>query len=447
MRLFKNGHVVDPANKRDEVLDILVRDGIIARIGKHISLADAEIVDINGYVVTPGLIDMHVHLREPGREDKETISAGTSAAALGGITGVASMPNTSPPADDTSVIHYILAKAKEAGYAKVYPIGAISKGRKGEELTEMGKLIEAGARGFSDDGQSVESSELMRRALEYTSMLGSPVIAHCEDPTLGADGVMHEGYYSTMLGLRGIPAASEEIMIMRDIALAELTGGHVHIAHVSTKKSVDIIKAAKQKGIKVTAEVTPHHLLLSHELLVNYDPNFKVNPPLRTKEECQALLQGLADGTIDAIASDHAPHTPEEKEVEFDLSPFGISGVETMTQLILSELVAKKLLPLKQFVLALSTKPAAILGIKGGSITEGNPADLTILDLKRHWTINKHELLSKGKNTPFHGYKGVGLAIMTVVNGEVVMSGRHLAEKDQTHHSISASARVLVKRS
>lgn len=430
-RIFKNGHVVDPASKTDEVLDILVQDCKIAALDKDLSCFDAEIVDVRGLVVAPGFIDMHVHLREPGREDKETIESGTKAACRGGITAVCAMPNTNPPSDNISVIHYVLAKANEAGWAKVYPVGCISKGQLGEELAEMGKLAEAGACVFSDDGKSVVSSELMRRGLEYAMMLGKTIISHCEEPTLGAGGVMHEGYYSTMLGLRGVPATGEEIMVMRDLALAELTGGPIHIAHVSSKKSVELIRAAKKKGIKVTTEVTPHHLFLSHEMLVTYDTNLKMNPPLRTKEDKEALLAGLIDGTIDVVASDHAPHTREDKEVEFDLAPFGVSGVETTVQLLLSELVNKKLLSLKQLILAMSIRPSNILGIIGGSITKGAPANLTILDLKRPWKINKEEFVSKGKNTPFHGKHGTGMAVVTVVEGNILTSDGDIIAYDK----------------
>lgn len=425
-RIFKNGHIIDPVHRQDDFLDIFTRDGIIIQVGKRLEESEADVVDLNGLIVVPGLIDMHVHLREPGREDKETIETGTMAAIHGGITAVAAMPNTTPPADDISVIQYITSSARKYGWAKVFPIGAISKGRKGNELSEMGKLMEAGACGFSDDGQSVASAELLRHAFEYASMLNCSIMEHCEDPALGADGVMHEGYYSTMLGLCGIPSASEELIVMRDIALAELTDGRLHIAHVSTKKSVELIRAAKKRGVKVTAEVAPHHLLLSHETLITYNTNLKVNPPLRAKEDIDALLEGVIDGTIDVIASDHAPHTREEKEVEFDAAPFGISGVETTVQLILSEFVNKKLLTIKQLITAMSTKPSAILRIPGGAITEGNPCDLTVIDLKNHWTIDKEKFYSKGKNTPFHGKKGVGAPVMTIVNGEVLMKNKEL---------------------
>ena len=446
-RIFKNGHVIDPVHKRDDSLDILTQDGIIRQVGKRLEESHAEVIDLSGLIVVPGFIDMHVHLREPGREDKETIETGTMAAIHGGITAVASMPNTTPPADDISVIQYVASSARKYGWAKVFPIGSISKGRKGNELSEMGKLTEAGACGFSDDGQSVASSELLRHAFEYASMLNCPIIEHCEDPTLCADGVMHEGYYSTMLGLRGIPSASEELIVMRDITLSELTGSHLHIAHVSTKKSVELIRAAKKRGVKVTAEVTPHHLLLSHETLVTYDTNLKVNPPLRTQEDINSLLEGVIDGTIDVIASDHAPHTREEKEVEFDAAPFGISGVETTVQLILSEFINKKLLTIKQLITGMSTKPSAILRIPGGAITEGNPCDLTVLDLKNHWTIDKEKFYSKGKNTPFHGKKGVGAPVMTIVNGEILMKNKELVrsksyEKIQTLKSSNGELKL-----
>lgn len=416
--LIKNGRVIDPVNNRDEIADVLIENDKISNIDSDISDADAEIIDAKDKVVCPGLIDMHVHLREPGREDKETIYTGTRAAAAGGFTAVACMPNTDPIADKESVIYQMLRKAKQAGFATVHPIGAITKNSQGTDLSEIGELVEAGAVAVSDDGMPVMNSDIMRRAMEYVKMFDIPVISHAEDKNLAGDGVMNEGKVSTRLGMRGIPNVAESIMIARDITLAELTGAALHIAHLSTKEGVELIRNAKKKGVRVTAEVTPHHLILTDDMLESYDPNLKMNPPLRTQEDVEALKEGLIDGTIDVIASDHAPHTIEEKDVPFDEAPFGIIGLETMLGLILTEFVEKKVLTLEQLIEKMSINPSRILNLNYGNLEKGATANITIIDLNKKWTVNPEEFYSKAINTPFVNYELKGKSILTIVEGK-----------------------------
>jgi dihydroorotase len=416
--LIKNGRVIDPVNNRDEIADVLIENDKISNIDSDISDADAEIIDAKDKVVCPGLIDMHVHLREPGREDKETIYTGTRAAAAGGFTAVACMPNTDPIADKESVIYQMLRKAKQAGFATVHPIGAITKDSQGTDLSEIGELVEAGAVAVSDDGMPVMNSDIMRRAMEYVKMFDIPVISHAEDKNLAGDGVMNEGKVSTRLGMRGIPNVAESIMIARDITLAELTGAALHIAHLSTKEGVELIRNAKKKGVRVTAEVTPHHLILTDDMLESYDPNLKMNPPLRTQEDVEALKEGLIDGTIDVIASDHAPHTIEEKDVPFDEAPFGIIGLETMLGLILTEFVEKKVLTLEQLIEKMSINPSRILNLNYGNLEKGATANITIIDLNKKWSVNPEEFYSKAINTPFVNYDLKGKSILTIVEGK-----------------------------
>lgn len=416
--LIKNGRVIDPVNNRDEIADVLIENDKISNIDSDISDADAEIIDAKDKVVCPGLIDMHVHLREPGREDKETIYTGTRAAAAGGFTAVACMPNTDPIADKESVIYQMLRKAKQAGFATVHPIGAITKNSQGTDLSEIGELVEAGAVAVSDDGMPVMNSDIMRRAMEYVKMFDIPVISHAEDKNLAGDGVMNEGKVSTRLGMRGIPNVAESIMIARDITLAELTGAALHIAHLSTKEGVELIRNAKKKGVRVTAEVTPHHLILTDDMLESYDPNLKMNPPLRTQEDVEALKEGLIDGTIDVIASDHAPHTIEEKDVPFDEAPFGIIGLETMLGLILTEFVEKKVLTLEQLIEKMSINPSRILNLNYGNLEKGATANITIIDLNKKWSVNPEEFYSKAINTPFVNYDLKGKSILTIVEGK-----------------------------
>ena len=419
--LIKNGRLIDPVNDMDMVTDLLVEDGKVAWIEHNIpvSSSDIEVIDATGQLVIPGLIDMHVHLREPGYEYKETIKSGTMAAAAGGFTTVCCMPNTKPVNDSQSVTEFILHKAATEGIVNVLPIGAITKAAKGEEITEMAELKDAGCIAFSDDGRPVMNSSVMRRALEYAKMFGLPLISHCEDLALSEDGVVNEGRVSTELGLKGIPNASEDIITARDIALSELTGGRVHIAHVSTKGSVDLIRIAKQKGLNVTAETCPHYLVLTDEAVTGYNTNAKMKPPLRSQEDVEAVRSGLKDGTIDVIATDHAPHAQEEKEMEFDYAPFGITGLETALSIIM-RLVEEGLLTLNEMVIRMSSKPAMILGIDRGNLKVGAVADITIINPHSTWVVESLNLKSKGKNTPFEGWKLKGQVSTTIVGGRVV---------------------------
>jgi dihydroorotase len=418
--LIKNGHIIDPANKVDEKLDILISDGKIAKLGKtgSVSSPDAQVVDAAGRLVAPGLIDMHVHLREPGFEYKETIATGTAAAKAGGFTSVCCMPNTNPVNDNRSVTEFILSQAAKEASACVFPIGAITKGSKGEELSEMGELRAAGCVAVSDDGRPVMNAAIMRRAMEYARVFDLLVISHCEDSSLSAKGVMNEGFVSTELGLRGIPRSAEDVMTARDISLAELTGARVHIAHVSTAGSVDLLRAAKARGVKVTAETCPHYFSLTDEAVRGYNTMAKMNPPLRTAEDVAAIKAGLKDGTIDVIATDHAPHGMDEKSGEFDYAPFGIVGLETALGLSL-QLVAEKVLTLQEVIGKLSINPASVLKIAKGTLKTGGDADITIIDADLAWTVDASQFRSRSKNTPFNGLKLTGRAVQTIVGGRV----------------------------
>ena len=418
--LIKNGHIIDPANKVDEKLDLLVSDGKVAKLGKPGSLSadGAEVIDAAGKLVVPGLIDLHVHLREPGYEYKETVATGAAAAKAGGFTAVCCMPNTSPVNDNRSVTELILSQAAKGASARVLPIGAITKGSKGEELSEIGELRDAGCVGISDDGRAVPGAAVMRRALEYAKTFDLPVISHCEDEGLAAKGVMNEGFVSTELGLRGIPNAAEDVIVARDIALAELTGARLHICHVSTRGAVRMIANAKQRGVRVTAETCPHYFSLTEEAVRGYNTLAKMNPPLRTAEDAAAVKQGLKDGTLDAIATDHAPHAADEKAVEFDAAPFGIVGLETAVGLSL-KLVAEGVLTMPELVMRMSTAPAKIIKSGGGSLTVGAVADITIIDPQAEWTVTPAEFRSKSRNTPFEGWKLKGRATRTIVGGKL----------------------------
>lgn len=427
--LLKGGRVVDPARGISDFLELLVENGRVAEVSRKATAKDAETVDVSGLVVCPGFIDLHTHLREPGREDKETIATGTRAAAAGGYTAVCAMPNTDPVNDTAGITRAILEKARTEGVVRVYPIGAISKGQRGEELAEYGDLHEAGCVAVSDDGRPVASARLMRRALEYSQAFGLIVIDHCEEPTLASGASMNEGPVATWLGLRGAPAAGETIMVERDILLAELTGGRVHIAHLSTAGAVDSVRRGKARGVRVTAEATPHHLLLTDQAVrdSDYDTSTKMNPPLRSEADRRAVLEGLRDGTIDCIATDHAPHTVDDKKVEYDQAAFGIVGLETAVALGLDRLVAAGHLDFSQFVALLSAKPARVLGLPGGTLAPGSPADITVLDLTRKRKVNPAEFVSKGRNTPFAGWTLTGWPVMTMVAGRVVYN-------DLQHH-------------
>ena len=418
--LIKNGRVVDPASKLDARRDVLIEDGRIVAMEAKIERAGAEVFDAANLVVAPGFIDMHVHLREPGKEGAETIASGARAAAAGGFTAVACMPNTQPANDTALVTRYILSQAAAAGGARVYPIGAVTKNLAGEELAELESLRAAGAVAFSDDGRPVWNSRILRRALEYAAALNLVVIDHCEDPQLAAGGVMHEGDCALRLGLRGIPALAEELPVTRNVVLAALTGGHIHLAHLSTRGALEVVRRAKREGARVTCEVTPHHFTLTDEACRSYDTRAKMNPPLRTAEDVAALVEGLADGTVDAIASDHAPHTPTEKKTDFESAPFGVIGLETTVALALDKLFHAGKITLPRLVELFSTNPARILGIEGGQLKVGGPADLTILDLERKWTYRAAEGLSKSRNSPFDGWSFRGAAAATIVGGALV---------------------------
>ena len=419
--LIRNGRVVDPANAVDAVQDVLIADGKIARIGRSLAApADVEVVDASGKIVCPGFIDMHVHLREPGYEYKETVATGTRAAAAGGFTAVCCMANTNPVNDNGAVTDYIRAKAKVEGAVRVYPIGAVTRGLRGEELAELAELAEAGCVAFSDDGKCVMNAGLYRRAMEYTLPFGAPLISHAEDATLSRGASMNEGVVSTETGLPGQPAAAEDVMVARDLLLAELTGAHVHIAHVSTAGAVRLIRDAKARGVRATAEVAPHHLVLTEEAVRSWDPNTKMVPPLRTKRDVEALIEALADGTVDCIATDHAPHALSEKEGEFDQAAFGIVGLETAVPLLLDRLVRPGLLPLATLIARWSRDPARLLNLPGGTLGAGAAADVTILDPDAETTVTPSRFQSRSRNTPFGGWNLRGGPWMTIVDGKIV---------------------------
>ncbi len=418
--LIAGGTVVDPVAGTTGPGDVRVEDGRIVAVGPPGTLgADARVLDARGLLVLPGLIDAHVHLREPGYEYKETIATGVRAALAGGFAAVACMANTNPPNDSGAVTQFILDRAAAAGGARVYPIGAVSVGLAGERLAEFGEMRRAGIVAVSDDGRPVMDAGLMRRALEYAQLFDLPVIAHEEDRHLAAGGVMHEGLVSLRLGLRGIPAAAEEVMVARDLALAELTGGRLHVAHVSTAGSVALIRAARARGVRVTAEATPHHLFLTDEAVADYDPNAKMAPPLRPRADVEALRAAVADGTIEVIATDHAPHHRDEKEVEFEAAANGVIGLETALPLGL-RLVAEGVLDLPTLVARLTVGPARALGLPGGTLAPGAPADLTLVDPERRWRVDPRQLRSRSRNTPFAGWEMVGRAVTVMVGGRVV---------------------------
>lgn len=419
--LFRGARVIDPSRQTDGIADLLVEEGRIAGVGRHIVPPEgARVVEAAGQVVAPGLIDLHVHLREPGQEELETVATGAMAAAAGGFTAVCAMPNTDPVTDNQAAVGFIVRQAARAGRARVYPIGSVTLGQRGEQLSEFGELVGAGAVAVSDDGRPIMSSHMMRTALEYARTFGIPVADHCEDMTLAEGGSMHEGIIATRLGLKGIPAAAEEIHVARDCILAALTGGHIHLCHMSTRGSVELIRRAKDQGLRVTAEATPHHFTLTHERCAGYDTNAKMNPPLREDADRAAIREGLRDGTIDVIASDHAPHHYDAKEREFDQAPNGITGLETAFGLAMRELVLPGLLTLPQLLARMSTLPARVFNLPGGTLAVGAPADLVLLDPEVRWTVRAEEMYSKSRNSPFLGEELVGRARMTLVDGRVV---------------------------
>jgi dihydroorotase len=418
--LIRGGRVIDPATGHDAVADVFLRDGRVEAVGDMGSPDDATVIDAAGLIVAPGFIDLHVHLREPGQEHKETIATGARAAAAGGFTAVCAMPNTDPPVDDPAAVGYVRAAGMRAAAARVYPTGAVSLGQKGERLTEIGEMIHAGAVAITDDGRPVATAGLMRLALEYARTFGIPVASHCEDMTLSRGGSMNEGIISTRLGVGGIPNAAEDVGIARDLLLAELTGGRLHVQHVSTRGGVAMIRAAKERGIAVTAEATPHHFTLTDEAVDAYRTDAKVNPPLRGVEDRAAVIDGVRDGTLDVIATDHAPHHYDEKEQAFEDAPFGLVGLETALGLAVTELVEKNVIDLPTMVLRMSTACAQAFNLPGGTLQHGGIADITIFDPSWEWQVDPKRFLSKSRNTPFTGRTLRGRAVYTIVNGRVV---------------------------
>jgi dihydroorotase len=427
--LLRGGRVIDPARGVDGQFDVMIEHGRVAELGPKLAPRGATVRDVTGCLVAPGFIDIHVHLREPGREDKETIATGTRAAARGGFTAVCAMPNTTPVNDSAAVTRFVMDRAREARSVRVYPIGAITKGSLGEELAEYADMQKEGTVAVSDDGRPVGSALVFRRALEYAKGLGLVVIDHCEDPTLSHGCCMNEGPVATRLGLRGAPAVSESVIVERDIALAELTGGACHIAHLSTAAAVDAVRRGKARGVRVTAEATPHHLLLTDELVREreYDTSTKMNPPLRDERDRLAVLAGLKDGTIDCIATDHAPHTLDDKRVEFDQAAFGIVGLETAVPLMIDRVVNAGHLKLAQLVERMSTAPARVLGLPGGRLAPGDVADVTVVDLKRRARVDPEAFASKSRNTPFGGLELAGWPRLTLVGGRVVFDAAEAA--------------------
>ena len=423
--LITGGRLIDPSQGHDAVADVLIENGKVAATGANLGRPDGvQVLDAPGCIVAPGFVDLHVHLREPGREDAETVESGSRAAVAGGFTSVCAMPNTEPVIDNQAAVGFVLAQARRAGTARVYPIGAVSLGQKGEQLTEFGEMVAAGAVAVSDDGKPVATAHLMRTALEYARTFGIPVIDHCEDRSLTAGAAMHEGLTSSRLGLKGWPRAAEDVIVARDIALAEFTGGHVHLAHMSTAGSARLIREAKARGINVTAEVTPHHLALTDVCCDGYDTNAKMNPPLREDSDRAAMRDALADGTIDCIATDHAPHPYDAKEAEFDNAPFGVVGLETALGICLQELVERGALSLPELVRRMSTRPAEIAHLPAGTLKKGAPADVVVFDPRATWVVTPARFYSKSRNTPFAGKTLPGVVRWTLVGGKVCHEGR-----------------------
>jgi dihydroorotase len=421
--LITNGHLIDPAEGQNSGRNLLIDDGkVTAWLGRDDPAPEgAEVFDATGLIVAPGFIDMHVHLREPGQEHKETIASGCAAAVAGGWTSVCPMPNTSPINDNAAITRYMIEQAERAGLANVFPVGAITKSSDGSELAEMGEMKAAGAVAVSDDGRPVPTAGMMRRAMEYAKDFDLPVVDHCEDKSLSSGGVMHEGRVSLLLGLKGMPALAEELDAVRDILLAQETGGHIHIAHISTKNAIEAVRRAKNEGINVTCEVTPHHFTLTDKAVEGYDTNTKMAPPLRGEEHLEAILEAIKDGTIDAIATDHAPHHSDEKALEYDRAPFGITGLETAIGLAFNELVHKGIIDLNRLIELCSTNPAKIFKLEGrGTLKPGSIADITILDPDLGWTYRNSESKSKSRNTPFEGYGFTGAAVAAIVGGKMV---------------------------
>lgn len=427
--LIKNGRIVDPSQQLDQVMDLLVEDGKIAEAAPHIDAAADEVFDATGLVVAPGFIDLHTHLREPGLEAKEDLVTGTMAAAHGGITRVACMPNTKPVIDSSIVVSGIQERAQKEGYVHVEVIGAITKGEKGKELSEMGDMAQHGVMGFSDDGHYVSSAYVMNLAAQYVSAFDKPLICHDIDEEMNHEGFMHEGAVSARLGVPGIPSIAEDICVARDAAIAEYTGAHIHIAHIASKGAVDIVRKAKDRGVNITCEVTVHHLTLTDEACAGYNTATRVSPPLRSRDHVEAMRAGLKDGTIDAIVTDHAPHAPEEKDVEFRYAPNGFCGLETSVGVILTELYHTGEFSINEIVDKMSTSPARIMDLDAGSLKVGRNADITILDLDREWTVDSEKFYTRGKVTPFNGKHCKGMAVATMVDGRFVMKDGVVCKK------------------
>ena len=419
--LIKNGHIIDAKTNRDGIYDIIVENGKIEEIGNDLEATNCDYIDAQGKYVLPGFVDAHCHMRDPGFEYKEDIETGTRSAAMGGFTSIACMPNTNPVIDNEAIIRYVMSKAKQDGVVNVFPIGAISKGLKGEELAEIGELKFAGAVALSDDGKPVRSASLMKKALQYSSMFDITIISHCEEMDLVGEGVMNEGYTSTVLGLKGIPAAAEEVMVSRDLILAEYTNAPIHIAHVSTALSVDLVRQAKRRGVKVTAETCPHYFSLTEEACDGFNTFAKVNPPLRTQKDVDAIIEGLADGTIDIIATDHAPHHSDEKNVEFNIAANGMVGFETAFSLAVTYLVKPGILTLKDLIYKMCVNPSTLLSINKGVLDVGRAADIVIVDLDSEYTVDISEFQSKSRNSPFNGFKLKGEVCYTIVDGNVIV--------------------------
>ena len=419
--LLKSGRVVNPATNFNDIVDILIEDEKIIKIGADLQSDDAEIFDATGLIIAPGLIDMHVHLREPGQEAKEDIGSGTRAAAAGGITTVACMPNTSPVIDNSVLVQGIAQRAQQDGVVKVKVVGALSKGQEGKELAEIGDMLEAGTVAITDDGHYVDSAKLLMNGLDYIARYDLPIISHAEDNTLTEDGVMHEGAVSAMLGMKGRPAVAEDIAVSRDILLAEYTNARIHIAHISSKGAVELVRQAKKRGVKVTAEVTPHHLTLTDEEIKNFNVAAKVCPPLRSQDHVQAMVEGLKDGTIDAIVTDHSPHAFEEKDREFKFAPNGFTGMETSLGVILTNLYHTGIMTIDEIIEKMSVAPAKILKLDAGNIEIGKIADLTVIDPEKTWKVDSNKFYSRGKFTPYDGVELKGKAVATIVNGKIVM--------------------------
>ena len=419
--LLKSGRVVNPATNFNDMVDILIEDEKIVKIGADLQSDDAEVFDATGLIIAPGLIDMHVHLREPGQEAKEDIGSGTRAAAAGGITTVACMPNTSPVIDNSVLVQGIAQRAQQDGVVKVKVVGALSKGQEGKELAEIGDMLEAGAVAITDDGHYVDSAKLLMNGLDYIARYDLPIISHAEDNTLTEDGVMHEGAVSAMLGMKGRPAVAEDIAVSRDILLAEYTNARIHIAHISSKGAVELVRQAKKRGVKVTAEVTPHHLTLTDEEIKNFNVAAKVCPPLRSKDHVQAMIEGLKDGTIDAIVTDHSPHAFEEKDREFKFAPNGFTGMVTSLGVILTNLYHTGIMTIDEIIEKMSVAPAKILKLDAGNIEIGKIADLTVIDTEKTWKVDSNKFYSRGKFTPYDGVELKGKAVATIVNGKIVM--------------------------